>query len=88
MMRLPGLAEEKQHLLAAVVDCLSAIPDLVAIALGGSNAAGALTAASDLDVGLYYWQQAQFSVRDIAGAARSLCGGSAPTVMDFYKWGP
>jgi predicted nucleotidyltransferase len=58
---------------------LKAIPGVVAVALGGSRAAGTATGASDWDFGLYYRGEIDVqAVRDL---------GYAGTVVEPGEWG-
>jgi hypothetical protein len=50
---LTPAAADDSSLLASLVNDLSVVPGLCAIALGGSRARGTATAQSDDDVGLY-----------------------------------
>ncbi len=92
MTRVPdlpaGIPVEKKMFLADLVTELRSIPGMVAVVLGGSHAAGNFETLSDLDIGLYYQEQAPFAVADIESLARSISSRGTPTVTDFYAWGP
>ena len=84
---LSNIPAKKQELLAAVVSRLSRVDGMAAIVLGGSYASGAQHAASDLDIGLYYFESHPFSIEDIRSIAREISLDGAPTVTGFYGWG-
>lgn len=89
MMLTPmNVLSEKAEIISTIVDRLSRVPNLVAIALGGSFASGRARATSDLDFGLYYREDSPFSVDDIQRVARTLSDQAHPAVTDFYQWGP
>ena len=67
-----NLPETKRILLEGLVNQLSKVPGMAAIVLGGSYAAGAEHADSDLDIGLYYSNSQRFSIEDIRSIARSV----------------
>lgn len=83
----PQVPEEKRALLAQVAGCLSAIPGVVAVALGGSVARGMHHPGSDLDIGVYYSEQAPFEIAAIRRAARQFSTDPDPVVTGFYEWG-
>jgi hypothetical protein len=83
------LPAEKLATLRKVVDRLCGIPNMAAVVLGGSYAAGCATSDSDLDLGLYYRRASPFSIEQVRAVAESVAvPGLAPTVTDFYGWGP
>ncbi len=81
------IPEAKRSLLRELVAQLRVIPGVAAIVLGGSYAAGAHHAASDLDVGLYYWEANPFAIPAIKAIASRLSVQGTPTVTGFYEWG-
>ncbi len=83
-----NLPETKRILLEGLVNQLSKVPGMAAIVLGGSYAAGAEHADSDLDIGLYYSDSQRFSIEDIRSIARSVSVEESWTVTEFYEWGP
>ena len=86
----PGLShipEAKRALLEKLVNHLSSIPGMAAVALGGSYASRTQHAGSDMDIGLYYRETDPFSIADIRHAAESISADRPPTVTDFYQWG-
>jgi hypothetical protein len=66
---------------------LAALPGVVAVVLGGSYAEGTQTAASDMDIGLYYRAEDPFRVRQVREVAESVAV-QPPTVTGYYAWGP
>lgn len=78
---------EKQALLERVVALLAAVPGVQAVALGGSYARGRQHAESDLDVAIYYAEDAPFDLADIRRAAEAISSQGAPDVTGFYGWG-
>jgi hypothetical protein len=96
-MRLPPMSEPKRRLAQAVTRALASVPNVAAVALGGSHATGRHTEKSDLDFGLYYRQALPFSIDAIAAVAQALAAdapggpggpGARPVVTGFYEWGP
>ena len=76
-------------LLSRLVGALVPVPGIVAIALGGSRARGAATAASDYDIGLYYRADWPIDVAALAKAAAALDDrGPAAEVTPIGGWGP
>lgn len=84
---IPNVPPEKQLLLATLVDQLRAVPGVAAIVLGGSYASGAQHAASDLDIGLYYWEAQPFAIAAIRQIADNVSAQGPATVTGFYEWG-
>jgi hypothetical protein len=84
---LKGIPEDKRQLLDDLTKQLIGVSGVVAIALGGSYASRQHHAASDLDIGLYYFEDNPFSVTTIRSIAESFSIGAAPIVTDFYDWG-
>lgn len=84
---LSHLPTEKRTLLTDLVDQLRHVPDLVAVVLGGSYASHTHHATSDLDVGLYYREDAPFALDEIRSIATDIAADGNPTVTDFYEWG-
>jgi hypothetical protein len=78
---------QRSALLEQLVGELSALPGIAAIVLGGSYAEGAQTAASDMDIGLYYRAEDPFRVRAVREVAERLAV-QPPTVTGYYAWGP
>lgn len=78
----------KHECLRSAVEALASLDGIVAVVLGGSYARGAQHANSDLDLGVYYFESAPFSIEAITRIAAQLCHGDPPVVTDFYEWGP
>lgn len=87
-MELPDVPPAKRRFLANLVERLSQVQGVEAVALGGSYARGTQRKGSDLDVGLYYAETAPYEITAIRETAIAISAGSAPTVTDFYGWGP
>lgn len=84
-----NMPADKIRMLGLIADALRAVPNVVAIVLGGSYASGLARADSDLDIGLYYRESLPFSVSEVwALAERYSTSSSQPTVTGFYDWGP
>lgn len=81
------LPPEKHQVLIDIVADLQQIPNVAAIVLGGSYAAGTASPASDLDIGIYYHESHPFSIEAIRQVAQKHAISSA-TVTGFYEWGP
>lgn len=87
-MNLPNVPEPKRILLAHLVAQLSQVAGMAAIVLGGSYASGQQHEGSDLDIGLYYQAANPFAIAEIRQIATGVASQDAPTVTDFYGWGP
>jgi hypothetical protein len=71
--------------LREVCERLVAVPGLLAVALGGSRARGDHTAASDVDLGLYY--RPPLDVAALGRLARQVAGPDAEVTAPG-QWGP
>lgn len=85
---MPGLAPEQEALLARLTAGLAAVDGVVAVALGGSYAAGTAHAGSDLDVGVYYREREPLDVAALRAFARALDPEGAASVTEPGAWGP
>jgi predicted nucleotidyltransferase len=85
--KVPNLPEQKQLSLAWLVEQLSRITGISAIVLGGSYASGTHHEASDIDIGLYYFEAKPFSIADIRRIAEEVSVTGMATVTEFYEWG-
>lgn len=81
---LQTIPADKLATLKAMLDRLQKVEGVAAIVLGGSYARGAHHASSDMDVGLYYHENASFDIAQIRAIAAAF--GTA-TVTGFYEWG-
>lgn len=81
----PVLPLDKQQVITTLVQNLVGIPGIRAIVLGGSYAQGTHRPASDVDLGLYYVEQAPFAIDAVRKAAAAI--SSEPVVTEFYEWG-
>jgi predicted nucleotidyltransferase len=79
---------EKARLLEEIASALAKVPNVEAVALGGSYARGTHSPGSDLDIGIYYREAAPFPIADIRDIARVFSVSGSPTVTEFYEWGP
>ena len=79
---------EKTRLLEDIAGRLATVPNVEAVALGGSHARGMHRPESDLDIGIHYREGAPFAIDDIRAIAKAFSAGGSPTVTDFYDWGP
>lgn len=82
-----NLNPQKLALLETITGLLSGIPGVAAVVLGGSTARGLHRPDSDLDIGIYYHQDAPFAIDEIRRAAAAISSQGAPDVTDFYGWG-
>lgn len=87
MNGLTHVPEQKRSLLEALVSQLSVIEGVEAIVLGGSYASGTFHDASDMDIGLYYFEAAPFAIEEIRRIAHDASSEQPVTVTDFYQWG-
>ena len=83
-----GVPLAKAALLDEIVAALKTVPNMAAIALGGSHARGTDTPFSDLDIGLYYFEHSPFDIEAIRKIAGRFASNGEPTVTGFYEWGP
>jgi hypothetical protein len=81
--------ETSDPLLERISATLAAIPDVVAVTLGGSRATGAAHASSDYDVGLYFSERAGLDVARLLEAAKDLVDDpGAAKLTEVGGWGP
>lgn len=81
------LAPHQHHVLQRVVAALGATPGIRAIVLGGSHARGRARPDSDLDIGLYYSDEAPFDTEDVRSVAKLLNDAPDPVVSNIGAWG-
>ncbi|HTS45362.1 MAG TPA: nucleotidyltransferase domain-containing protein [Puia sp.] len=82
------LPQKKEETLNTIVADLKQIENIMAIVLGGSYAMGTVTDASDLDIGIYYYDKNPFRINDIKSIAKKYATNDDQTVTGFYEWGP
>lgn len=82
-----SIPDNKRQLLEQLIDKLCCIPRVVAVTLGGSYARGTQHDDSDLDLGLYYFEAAPFSVREIKRIGDIFSTEASAVVTDLYEWG-
>lgn len=76
-------------ILAPLVQALSEVDGLVAVALGGSRARGTARPDSDYDIGLYYDAAAPLDTARLLAAVRPLVDApTAAAVTPLGEWGP
>jgi len=85
---MSSLSQSQKSLLADVVDALRSLGNVLGVVLGGSHARGRARADSDIDLGIYYREDAPFSLETLRGIAAKLNDAADPVVSDFYEWGP
>ena len=83
-----ALAPEQRELLARVSDGLASVRGVVAVALGGSHAAGTAHAGSDLDLGIYYLEGAPLDLDGLRALATVLDPEGVASVTEPGAWGP
>lgn len=83
-----NLPPEKQKIFDAICEELEKVEHVSALVLGGSYATGRANADSDIDIGIYYHENNPFDIQEIQKIARKYAKDNAPTVTDFYQWGP
>ena len=83
-----SIPPKKAHLLGEIAARLAKVPNVEAVALGGSHARGVHGPESDLDIGIYYREAIPFRIDDIRAVAVAYSASGTPTVTDFYDWGP
>ena len=76
-----------EHLLQHLVDVLKPVHGLRAIVLGGSYASNAQRPDSDLDIGLYYYENQLVDIEQIRAIASQLNDTPDPVVTDLGGWG-
>ena len=81
------LTPPQAAILRRVVDALKEVAGVEAIVLGGSHARGRARPDSDIDIGLYYWPGAAFSIEQVRRIASRLNDAPEPVVSGFGVWG-
>ena len=85
---LQNLPDDKRQIVEEIVAAVSALAGVQAAVLAGSYARGTARPDSDVDLGIYYREQAPFSVGKLRQAVERFDVTGSPTVTDFYEWGP
>lgn len=83
-----NLPPEKQKIFDAICSDLEKVEHVSAVVLGGSYASGRANAGSDIDIGIYYHENNPFDIQEIQKIAKKYALDNAPTVTQFYQWGP
>jgi len=81
------LSDDKQKLLKDITTELEQVEGVKAIVLGGSYATGTATESSDLDIGIYYYENNPFDIEKVNIIANKFAVNDQPTVTGFYEWG-
>jgi predicted nucleotidyltransferase len=80
---------DADRLIADIGERLHGVPGIVAVALGGSRAAGTHAPASDIDIGVYYDDPARFDLAALRAVAAELDDRHDPAVLtEIGGWGP
>lgn len=82
------LQKDKQNLLDNITDELKRINGVKAIGLGGSYDMEMATDSSDLDLGIYYFEQHPYNLEKVKLLAEKYAESEKPTVTGFYDWCP
>jgi hypothetical protein len=82
------LSEPKRKTLEDIVNDLQLVEQITAVVLGGSHCIGMAGENADLDIGVYYHNEAPFDIKDVERIARKYAIEEPVTVTDFYHWGP
>ncbi len=76
-----------EQLLQQLADVLKPVHGLRAIVLGGSYASGSQRPDSDIDIGLYYYEDQLLDIEQIRAIASQLNDTPNPVVTDLGGWG-
>jgi len=87
-MKVASLSDPQRRTLQALVAELAPLPGVLALALGGSHARGRARATSDVDVGVFYDEDAPFELAALRDLCARLDDTHAPVVTGFGEWGP
>lgn len=83
-----SLSTDQEAIIKDVVQRIGRLENVTAIVLGGSYARGRARPDSDIDVGIYYRDEAPFSIDGLQKAAHELSDCGDPVVAGFGEWGP
>ncbi|BBK33889.1 nucleotidyltransferase-like protein [Stella humosa] len=84
---MAGIAND-DALLTRIVAAIGAVPGVAAVVLGGSRARGTAHAASDYDIGLYYWADRPIDTAALGQAVEGLDESDPPArVTAIGEWG-
>lgn len=86
--KISSLTGAQKEFIVKFTEDLSRIENLKSIALGGSHATGRANTNSDIDLGLYYYENEPFSIKAIKEIAEQHSKDQSPVVVGFYEWGP
>nr|MBA3825008.1 nucleotidyltransferase domain-containing protein [Ktedonobacterales bacterium] len=80
---------DAEAIIANVAGRLRAVPGIAAVVLGGSRAAGTHSAASDIDIGIYYHDAVRFDLTALGEVATAIDDAHrADLVTAIGGWGP
>lgn len=88
IVKLQQLTTDREKTLHLLVDDLKRIRNIAALVLGGSHAAGGATEKSDLDIGIYYFNDQPFDIGELRQVAASHVVEQPFTLTGYYEWGP
>lgn len=88
LQSLAVLDTRKRTIVAQMVRDLSQISGIEAVVLGGSYARRTAREDSDVDLGLYYSENATPSIESIRSLAKKYSVSPDCVVTQFYEWGP
>ncbi len=83
-----SLTDTERRFINRFVEDLCKIENIQAIVMGGSHATGRANKNSDIDLGIYYREEAPFSIEDIRTVANKYAKSNKAVVVGFYEWGP
>ena len=83
-----SLTASQQALLESLSSKIALVDGVVAVALGGSHAAGSARRDSDLDLGLYYRDEEPLDVDGLRALAEDLDPAGASSLTELGRWGP
>jgi hypothetical protein len=81
------IPETKKKTLDNIVNDLKIVDNIAAVVLGGSFCIGTADEKSDLDIGIYYYENSPFEIEQIKRIAGKYNIDETLTVTDFYQWG-
>lgn len=88
MKPVRSLSDAENRVVGELVGMLKRVPGVACVVLGGSRATHKHHPGSDIDLGLYYSEARPFAIPAIRAIAEAVSAGDAPTVTEYYQWGP
>ena len=83
-----ALSERQRAIVDGLVRDLARVTRVQAVVLGGSYARDAARPGSDIDLGVYYFEEAPFEIDELRAVAAEHADTPDPVVTDFWEWGP